>query len=75
MKAQEIRVKTTEDLRDLESELSAEIFKLRFSKVTEQLEKTDKLRIAKRNLARVKTILKERELGIVALRDTAAGEQ
>ncbi len=75
MKAQEIRIKKTEDLKELETQLAGEIFKLRFSKATEQLEKTSKIHVAKRNLARIKTILKERELGISSSRDTAAGEQ
>ncbi|MCY3774384.1 MAG: 50S ribosomal protein L29 [Candidatus Aminicenantes bacterium] len=51
-------------LEDLESEgqaLSEQIFRLRFQKATGQLENRTKIRQIRRDLARVKTIVAERQ--------------
>ena len=67
MKASELKdlkEKTREELDQELVELKAELFKLRFQHATSQLENPIKLRDVKKNIARVKTIIREMELGI-----------
>ncbi|MCA9583318.1 MAG: 50S ribosomal protein L29 [Myxococcales bacterium] len=61
MKIQEIREKTTEELRGVESDLRRELWKSRFENHTGQLDDTAKLAGLRRSIARVKTILTERQ--------------
>jgi len=51
------------DLQNRERELSEQIFRLRFQLTTGQAEAVGRLRQAKRDLARVKTLIREKELG------------
>ena len=60
----ELREQSNEALEELAAALGAEIFNARFQKYTEQLEKTSTMSERRRELARVLTILRERELGI-----------
>ncbi|HVS16313.1 MAG TPA: 50S ribosomal protein L29 [Thermoanaerobaculia bacterium] len=60
MKPTELRELTVEELRDREQELADKLFTLRLQKVTGQLEKPSKVREAKRDLARVLTVLREK---------------
>jgi len=60
----ELREKTREELDQELNELKAELFKLRFQHATSQLENPMKLKECKKNIARVKTIIREMELGI-----------
>jgi large subunit ribosomal protein L29 len=62
LKAKEIRDKTAAELGKMVDELSEEIFRLRFRKGAGQLKQTSNIRLARRSLARVKTVLREREL-------------
>ncbi len=62
MKASEIRDRTQEELQKELSELKSELFKLRFQLVTNQLENPMKLRDVKKSIARVKTVIREREI-------------
>ena len=62
MKASEMREKTQAELQKELSELKSELFKLRFQLVTNQLENPIKLKDVKKAIARVKTILREREI-------------
>jgi len=62
MKASELREKTQEELQNELGELKSELFKLRFQLATNQLENTMKLREVKKSIARIKTIMREREL-------------
>jgi large subunit ribosomal protein L29 len=62
MKAKEIRQLSAEELKDKEQELSQELFNLRFQKATGQLGNTAMIPKAKRDLARVKTVLRELEI-------------
>ena len=64
MKASEYRERTLEELKQMEQDLRQDIFNLRFQHATGQLDDISRLRQAKRNLARVKTVLREHELGI-----------
>jgi large subunit ribosomal protein L29 len=60
MKASQMRDQTVEDLRDKERELSEQLFALRLQKVTGQLEKPSRVRDLRRDLARVLTVLREK---------------
>lgn len=62
MKPNEIREKSSEDLNKELMALKEELFRLRFQHATNQLENPLKLRTVKRDMARVRTILTEREL-------------
>jgi len=65
MKATEIREKTENELQTELEELKSELFKLRFQLVTNQLENPMKVKEVKKDIARVKTIMRERELKAV----------
>ena len=60
MKAKELRDRTDENLKDLEKNLSSELFQSRFKNYTNRLNDTAAIRRARRDLARVKTILTQR---------------
>lgn len=62
MKVNEIRDMTQEELDLKLSELKAELFNLRFQNATNQLDNPLKIADVKKNIARVKTIIREREL-------------
>ncbi len=62
MKANEIRKMTSSDLEKELVELKSELFKLRFQLATNGLENPMKIRNTKRDIAKIKTILKEREV-------------
>lgn len=59
--AQALRDKTVAELRHREHELAEQIFALRMQNATRRLEKSHKVREAKRELARVLTVLKEKQ--------------
>jgi len=59
-KMQELREKGEADLRLREKELAEQLFALRLQKVTGQLEKPSKVREAKRELARLLTVVAEK---------------
>lgn len=62
MKASEIREKTQAELEKELTELKSELFKLRFQLVTNQLENPMKLKDVKKSIARIKTVIREREI-------------
>ena len=55
---------TDAELNDKLKELKSELFNLRFQSATGQLENTARLKAVKHDIARMYTILRERELGI-----------
>jgi large subunit ribosomal protein L29 len=61
MKAAQMRDQTTEELQDRERDLAEQLFALRLQKVTGQLEKPDRVKQVRKDLARVLTILHERQ--------------
>ncbi|HUO34007.1 MAG TPA: 50S ribosomal protein L29 [Candidatus Acidoferrum sp.] len=61
-RADKYRDKGKDELQAQERELAEQIFRLRFQLSTGQAEGLRKLREAKRDLARVKTLLREEEL-------------
>ncbi len=60
MNARELRDRTPDQLRDQLAELKKEAFNLRFQKASGQLENTARMRVVRRNAARVLTVLNER---------------
>ncbi len=61
MKPRELKDLSVEELATKEKEFREEEFKLRFKHATGQLEKTARLRMLRRDIARVKTIISEKE--------------
>jgi large subunit ribosomal protein L29 len=62
LKPKDIREKTSEELQKQLAELNEEFFRLKFKFAIGQLEQTTNLKNTKKNIAKVKTILREREL-------------
>ncbi len=62
MKASEIRDKSHSELQNKLSEYRKELFNLRFQHATGQLGNTQRMQTVKRNVARILTILRERDL-------------
>lgn len=62
MKADELRGMESEALNKQLNEYYQELFNLRFQKVTGKLTNTARPRIVRREVARIKTVLREREL-------------
>ena len=62
MEAHEIRAIATEEIQRKLDETQEELFNLRFQWSTRQLKDTNRLTQVKRDIARLKTILREREL-------------
>ena len=62
MKMKEIQEMTTEELNLKVKDLKAELFNLRFRLATGQLDNPLVIRDVRRNIARVKTVIREREL-------------
>ena len=60
MKAQELKAKTPDELRDALIALKKEAFNLRFQQATGQLENTARMRAVRRDVARVKTVLNQK---------------
>lgn len=61
MKAKELRIKSITELRELEKELKKKIQGLLIDKALNRLNKPHLLKLAKKDLARVLTIIKEKE--------------
>ncbi|MBM6754197.1 MULTISPECIES: 50S ribosomal protein L29 [Lactobacillaceae] len=59
---QELNGLTTEQLLNREKELKEQLFNLRFQLATGQLENTASLKSVRKNIARVKTVLRQQEL-------------
>ncbi len=62
MKARDLKEKSDSELVEQERELREELFNLRFQHATGQLENTMALVRVKKDIARVRTILRQREL-------------
>jgi large subunit ribosomal protein L29 len=65
VKAKELREFTEAELQAKLKDLKEELFNLRFQAVTGNLENNMRIRQVRKSIARVKTVLRERELGIV----------
>lgn len=64
MKAKEIRDLTTAEIEEKIKALKEELFNLRFQLATGQLENTARIREVRKSIARMKTVVREREIGI-----------
>ncbi|MFB4165924.1 50S ribosomal protein L29 [Alteribacillus sp. JSM 102045] len=64
MKANELRNLTTAEVEEQTKSLKEELFNLRFQLATGQLDNPARIRNVRKNIARAKTVLRERELGI-----------
>ncbi|HHY90476.1 MAG TPA: 50S ribosomal protein L29 [Clostridiales bacterium] len=62
MKADKLREMTEQELHNKLNELKNELFNLRFQLATGQLENPMRIKSVKRDIARTKTILREKEL-------------
>ncbi|GEL07460.1 50S ribosomal protein L29 [Salisediminibacterium halotolerans] len=64
MKANDIRNLTTAEIEQKTTSLKEELFNLRFQLATGQLDNPASIKEVKKSIARAKTVLRERELGI-----------
>jgi large subunit ribosomal protein L29 len=62
MKTAEVRELTTDEVTARIEQLQEELFRLRFRRATMEIENPMLLRTIKRDVARLKTVLREREL-------------
>lgn len=62
MKTKEIREMSSENLEKELNELKSELFKLKFSLATGGLDNPMKMKLVKKDIAKIKTILREREI-------------
>ena len=63
-KASELRELSDEDLLGKLKEAKEELFNLRFQAATGQLENHNRLKVVHKDIARIYTLMRERELGI-----------
>jgi large subunit ribosomal protein L29 len=70
--ATELRDATGDDLLTKLTEAKKELFNLRFQAATGQLESHGRLRAVRKDIARIYTVMRERELGITAEPEGAA---
>ena len=61
MKAVEIREMSTSELNEKLTELKAELFNLRFQHAVNQLDNPMRLKAVKKDIARIKTFIREQE--------------
>ena len=60
MKANDVRVMTPDQLEDELAKLKKEQFNLRFQKATGQLENTSRVRVVRRDIARIQTVMRQK---------------
>ncbi|GAA5102801.1 50S ribosomal protein L29 [Bartonella acomydis] len=60
MRATELRAQTLDQMKDELAKLKKEQFNLRFQKATGQLERTARVKQVRRDIARVKTVLRQK---------------
>ena len=65
--AADLRMSSEEELETKLVEAKVELFNLRFQAATGQLESHGRLRAVRKEIARIYTVMRERELGIVTL--------
>jgi large subunit ribosomal protein L29 len=60
MKAADLRELTSEELQAKLKELEEEVFNLKFQVASQQLENTARLKLSRRDIARLKTVMREK---------------
>jgi large subunit ribosomal protein L29 len=73
--AADLRASTEEELNLKLTEAKIELFNLRFQAATGQLESHGRLRAVRKEIARIYTVKRERELGIVVIEDEETGDE
>ena len=73
MKAKDLRERSQDDLKELEKSLAKDTFTVRFKNFTNRLDDTSSIAKTKRDLARVKTLLRQAELNAAVAAGGAAG--
>ncbi|MCW2898205.1 MAG: ribosomal protein [Streptosporangiaceae bacterium] len=73
--ADELRTEPGDELVTKLKEAKEELFNLRFQGATGQLESHGRLRLVKREIARIYTVMRERELGIVTVAEEPAEDK
>lgn len=71
--AAELRAMSDSELRDKLDEAKEELFKLRFQKSIGQLENTARMSYVRHDVARIKTVLRERQLAAQAVKEEKHG--
>ncbi len=71
----DLRASSEEELDDKLAEAKIELFNLRFQAATGQLESHGRLRAVRKEIARIYTVKRERELGIVTLEREAESDE
>lgn len=66
MKASDLRNLTTAEIEQKISGFKEELFNLRFQLATGQLENPTRISVVRKEIARAKTVIRERELGITS---------
>ncbi|MBA9087345.1 50S ribosomal protein L29 [compost metagenome] len=66
MKANELRNLTTAEIEQKVAGFKEELFNLRFQLATGQLDNPTRIRDVRKEIARAKTVLRQRELGIIS---------
>jgi large subunit ribosomal protein L29 len=61
MKTREIKEMSVEEMTRKKDDLKQELFNLRFQHATNQLENTQKLKVVKRDIARILTLIRQKE--------------
>ena len=74
LNAVELRGLSGKELNDQVLALKEELFNLRFQSATDQLSSTARLREVRKDIARIYTVLQERNLGIIEDPDQKADE-
>jgi len=73
--AADLRAASEQELDDKLAEAKIELFNLRFQAATGQLESHGRLRAVRREIARIYTVKRERELGIITLEQEAESDE
>jgi large subunit ribosomal protein L29 len=73
--AADLRTSSEEELNLKLTEAKIELFNLRFQAATGQLESHGRLRAIRKEIARIYTVKRERELGIVVIEDEETGDE
>jgi large subunit ribosomal protein L29 len=73
--AGQLRANSAEELSAKLAEAKEELFNLRFQGATGQLESHGRLRAVRKEIARIYTVMRERELGIVTVIEDGEADQ
>ena len=73
--AADLRASSEQELDDKLAEAKIELFNLRFQAATGQLESHGRLRAVRKEIARIYTVKRERELGIITLEQEAETDE